>query len=511
MPTGVPSPRPERPVGHRLADVATFVQVPVPAAGGDVVVTGLAQDSRQVRPGDVYLARPGVHTHGAEYAGQAAKAGAAAAVTDAAGRGRCEAAGLPTLVVEDPAAVLGSLSAWIFGEPARALRLLGVTGTNGKTTTTYLLEAALAGSGHRTGLVGTVESRIGEQVLPSAHTTPEAPDLQALLALMREQGVDAAVMEVSSHALALGRVSGTTFEVAGFTNLSQDHLELHGDLEAYYQAKAALFTPDLARQGVINVDDPYGRRLAGEARVPVVTVSPSGLDQDADWRVLEIHGTDGGGSAFRIAGPRGISFHGEIGLPGTFNVANAALALAMLDAAGFDAPELAPALASAVVPGRMERFGGPGGVTAVVDYAHTPAAIEVALQAVRPTANRLIAVFGCGGDRDREKRPLMGEVAARLADLVVVTDDNPRSEDPAAIRAAAVEGAARVPEADRAEVREIGGRRDAIAWALGRARPGDVVMVLGKGHEQGQEIAGVRHPFDDRAVVRDLLAKEGMC
>lgn len=510
MPTGVPTPRPERPVGHRLADVAAFLRVPAPTAVRDVTVTGLAQDSRQVRPGDVYLARPGAHTHGAEYAGQAAKAGAAAAVTDEAGRGRCEAAGLPTLVVDDPTAVLGRLSAWVYGEPARAMRLLGVTGTNGKTTTTYLLEAALASAGHPTGLIGTVESRIRGRALPSAHTTPEAPDLQALFALMREQGVETAVMEVSSHALALGRVSGTTFQVAGFTNLSQDHLELHGGLEAYYRAKATLFSPELAERGVINVDDPYGQRLAGEARVPVVTVSPSGADREADWRVLEAEATPGGGSAYRIAGPRG-TVRGEIGLPGTFNVANAALALAMLDTAGFDVEELAPALANAVVPGRMERFAGPDGATVVVDYAHTPAAIEVALQAVRPAARQLIAVFGCGGDRDREKRPLMGEVAARLADLVVVTDDNPRSEDPAAIRAAAVEGTARVPQAVRAEVREVAGRRDAIAWALSRARSGDVVMVLGKGHEQGQEIAGVRHPFDDRAVVRDLLAKEGTC
>lgn len=506
VPSGLPS-RPEDPVTHTLSEVGSVLGV---ACGqSDVSVTGLAQDSRRVCPGDLYVARPGVHAHGAAFTGQAAAAGAVAVLTDPAGREQAERAGLPTLVVDDPREVLGRLSAWIYGEPATAMTMLGVTGTNGKTTTTYLLEAALTQAGHRTGLIGTIESRIAGQAVPSARTTPEAPDLHALFAVMRERSVTAVAMEVSSHALTFGRVDGLVFDVVGFTNLSQDHMEIHGDLESYYQAKASLFTPERARIGVVNIDDAHGARLVRETTIPVVTLSPAGAG--ADWRVRNRRATAYGGTAFDLLGPGGVELTAEVGIPGEFNVANAALALVMLEAAGLEAKTVATALAAATVPGRMERFTGPSGVGgpkyALVDYAHTPDAIAVALSAIAPAVpGRLFVVFGCGGDRDRPKRPLMGRAAAAGADVAVVTDDNPRSEDAATIRAAALEGTKLVPEAERADVVEIADRREAIRWAIRQAGPDDVVMVLGKGHEQGQEIAGVVHPFDDGAEVREALA-----
>ncbi|WP_460527932.1 UDP-N-acetylmuramoyl-L-alanyl-D-glutamate--2,6-diaminopimelate ligase [Flindersiella endophytica] len=512
VPSGLPS-RPEHPVQHTLSEVAAFVGADLDLSRRDLSVSGLAQDSRRARAGDLYVARPGVHAHGAAFTGQAAAAGAVAVLTDPAGREQAERAGLPTLVVDDPREVLGRLSAWIYGEPATAMTMLGVTGTNGKTTTTYLLEAALTQAGHRAGLIGTIESRIAGQAMtsfgPSARTTPEAPDLHALFAVMRERAVTAVAMEVSSHALTYGRVDGLVFDVAGFTNLSQDHLEIHGDLESYYQAKASLFTPERARAAVVNIDDAHGARLAREATIPVVTLSPSGAE--ADWRVRNRRATAYGGTAFDLLGPGGVELTAEVGIPGEFNVANAALALVMLEAAGLEAKTVATALAAATVPGRMERFTGPSGVAGpkyvLVDYAHTPDAIAVALSAIAPVVpGRLFVVFGCGGDRDQVKRPLMGRAAAAGADVAVVTDDNPRSEDAATIRAAALEGTKLVPEAERADVVEIADRREAIRWAIGQAGPDDIVMVLGKGHEQGQEIAGVVHPFDDGAEVREALA-----
>ncbi len=528
VPTSGPTtPRPANPTRRPLAELVRLVEprladsvpadsVPVdsvPVDSGSVnsglvdsglVVTGVAQDSRAVRAGDLYVARPGGTTHGADHAAQAARSGAVAALTDLAGLDRCRAAGLPTVVVPDPQAVLGEVSAWAFGYPARDLLLLGVTGTNGKTTTTYLLESALRRAGHRTGLVGTVETRIGDETVRSARTTPEAPDLQALFAVMRERGVTAVAMEVSSHAVALGRVDGTVFDVAGFTNFSQDHLELHGTLEAYFAAKAALFTSQRTKQCVVNIDDARGAEIVSRTDVPVTTVSPSGR-READWTAGNLAASPAGGPTFDAFGPRGTKVRLSLQLPGDFNVDNALVAAAMLDAAGVPADAVADGFAVAVVPGRMERVGD-GDVTAIVDYAHTPDAIARALASVRGwTQGRVIAVVGCGGDRDQAKRPLMGASAARHADVAVITDDNPRSEDPAAIRAAARQGALAVPDADRGDVVEIGGRRDAIEWAIRHARRGDTVLVLGKGHEQGQEVSGVVHPFDDRVVVQEVL------
>ncbi|MGH3491342.1 MAG: UDP-N-acetylmuramoyl-L-alanyl-D-glutamate--2,6-diaminopimelate ligase [Actinopolymorphaceae bacterium] len=474
------------------------------------MLTGVTQDSRAVVAGDLYVARPGGSTHGAAYAQQAAEAGAVAALTDPTGLDRCRGAGLPTLVAPDPQGVLGEVSAWVYGHPARDLTVFGVTGTNGKTTTAFLLDAALRHVGRHTGLLGTVGTRIGDETLASVRTTPEAPDLQAILAVMRERGVSHVSMEVSSHALTYGRVDGLVFDVAGFTNLSQDHLELHGDMEAYFAAKAALLTPERSLRGVVNVDDPYGARLAVQARdrgsYEVVTYAAT-PGPAADWRVDDVSSSPDGLSRFVLLGPGEVPRPVTLGLPGSFNVANAVLAAAMLAGAGLEPQDFLPAFATASLAGRMERVSDPGAdFAAIVDYAHTPDAIAIVLSSVRAwTKGRVIAVFGCGGDRDHAKRPLMGEAAARHADIVVLTDDNPRSEDPEAIRAAALDGAHSLPDSLRGEIVEIGDRHQAIEWAMGGARPGDSVLILGKGHESGQEVGGVVHPFDDRLVVEEVL------
>ncbi|HEX6919725.1 MAG TPA: UDP-N-acetylmuramoyl-L-alanyl-D-glutamate--2,6-diaminopimelate ligase [Actinomycetes bacterium] len=488
-----------------LAEVAGRLGVALPeGADGSAVVTGVTHDSRAVQPGDLYAALPGSRAHGAEFAEAVRAAGAVAALTDAAGEQRLRAAGLPAYVVASPRAVLGELAAWLYGEPARRLTLVGVTGTNGKTTSTYLLEAGLRAAGRSTGLIGTIETRIGDEVVPSARTTPESTDLQALFAVMAERGVDAVAMEVSSHALAMGRVDGTTYDVAVFTNLTEDHLDFHADLDDYFAAKARLFTPERARVGVVNVDDPYGERLAAQATVPVVTVSPSGR-ADADWRVAKVE-LAGDGSTFRLDGPGGVAVDGGTRLPGAFNVENAALSVVALAQAGLDPAVAAAGVASCPgVPGRMERVAAGQDFLAVVDYAHSPDALERLLATARELARgRVIAVVGCGGDRDPHKRPVMGEIVARAADVAILTNDNPRSEDPLAILAAMKDGAVRAEPRGRVEV--VPDRRAAIEKAVGLAESGDVVVVAGKGHEQGQEVAGVVHPFDDRAVLREAVA-----
>ncbi|WP_043650013.1 UDP-N-acetylmuramoyl-L-alanyl-D-glutamate--2,6-diaminopimelate ligase [Nocardia thailandica] len=473
-----------------------------------VSVTGIEQRSNAVRPGDLFAALPGAHAHGARFAADAVARGAVAVFTDPAGAAEFGDLGVPVLVSERPRAVLGELSAEIYGHPSDRLRIVGITGTSGKTTTSYLVEAGLAAAGLSTGLIGTIETRIGGQRVPSALTTPEAPQLHAMFAAMVEQGVDAVVMEVSSHALALGRVDGVRFAVGAFTNLSQDHLDFHADFEDYFAAKRKLFeadSPVAARVPVICVDDEWGTRLAASLAAPV-TVSTTGA---ADWRVAGEVTARGGEQEFVAAGPGG-EVPVRLRLPGRYNVANALLAVAVCAAAGVEPAVAAPALAAVDVPGRMQRIERGQEFLAVVDYAHKPAAIESVVRTLRghlaaAGTGRLAVVVGAGGDRDAAKRPLMGAAGARGADLLVVTDDNPRSEDPAAIRAAVLAGAREVPEAERGEVREIGDRAAAIAAALAWAHPGDVVLVAGKGHEAGQEIQGVKHAFDDREVVARAL------
>jgi UDP-N-acetylmuramoyl-L-alanyl-D-glutamate--2,6-diaminopimelate ligase len=400
--------------------------------------------------------------------------------------------------------VLGALAAELYGRPSDQLLIIGVTGTSGKTTTSYLVEAGLLGNGLRTGVIGTVETRIGGDVLPSAFTTPEAPDLQALLAVMVERGVQAVAMEVSSHALALHRVGAVRFAVGAFTNLSQDHLDFHSDIEDYFRTKAQLFD-GRAAAGVVDIDGEYGRRLA-EMHPELITVSVfSG--RDAAWTVGDLVIGAGGITNFTVHAPT-VDLPVALELPGSFNVSNAVLALACIAAAGLDPLLAAPMLTSVVVPGRMQSVDCGQPFLAVVDYAHKPAAVTAILEALRPeTAGRIILVVGAGGDRDRGKRPLMGAAAAAGADIVIITDDNPRSEDPAAIRA---EIRAGIAGEHIAGIQEIGDRGAAIRAAVDAAAPGDTVIVAGKGHEQGQYIGAEMVPFSDVDVLTAALHDQAL-
>jgi UDP-N-acetylmuramoyl-L-alanyl-D-glutamate--2,6-diaminopimelate ligase len=410
-------------------------------------------------------------------------------------------------VVADPRGRLGEVAAWVYRHPSARLLLIGVTGTSGKTTTTYLLESALCRAGHRTGLIGGVETRIAGTAVASTLTTPEATDLQALFATMAERGVTAAAMEVSSHALALGRVSGTSYVVAVFTNLSQDHLDFHGSLEKYFATKSALFSPAHARLGVVNIDDAHGRRLADGARIPVVTFSAAG-DPGADWRATDVRG-GADGSAFRIVGPGGVEADASIALPGQYNVANALGAVVALVEAGVHlATAVAGVAACPGVPGRLERVDAGQDFTVLVDYSHKPGAVEAVLGALRPvTGGRLAIVLGCGGDRDKAKRPLMGAAAARLADLAILTSDNPRSEDPLAILTDMLDGVLTVGEPERARIIVEPDRAAAIGMAVTMADKGDVIVVAGKGHERGQYVGDTVVPFDDREVAAAALGR----
>lgn len=497
-------PRPVRVSATPLAELADQLGAEQP--GNAAQVTGITHDSRAVRPGDLYAALPGARLHGADFVTQAVGLGAVAVLTDPAGAERAAATGLPVLVVEDPRARMGELAATIYGHPGRDLLQIGITGTSGKTTTAYLVEGGLKGV-RSTGLIGTVEMRIGDERIKSERTTPEATDLQALFAVMRERGVEAVAMEVSSHALVLGRVDGCVFDIGVFTNLSPEHMEFHSGMEDYFQAKAQLFTPKRSRLGVVNLDDEYGRRLVKEATVPVVTFSAEG-HPDADWRAadVEVGPMD---STFTVIGPKDERITARSPLPGPFNVANTLAAIVALAAAGLDPQTAADGVAAVPgVPGRLERVDAGQPYLAVVDYAHKTDAVESVLKALRKvTEGRLHVVLGCGGDRDRTKRGPMGAAVARLADTAVLTSDNPRSEDPLAILATMLEGAASVPVHERGEVQVFEDRAAAITAAVARARPGDTVLVAGKGHEQGQDIAGVVRPFDDRQVLREAIQK----
>ncbi len=494
--TRSPRPRP-RPIS--LTEVCARLGVSPGTAAG-VAVTGVSLSSHDVRRGDLFIGLSGERVHGARFAEQARDDGAVAAFTDAEGQ-HLVPDSMPCIVVDDPRRKVGEVAAEIYRRPADHLIMLGVTGTNGKTTTTYLLEAGLRAAGHRTGIVGTVGTIIDGVVFETTRTTPEATELHALLAVMRERGVTAVAMEVSSHALAMGRVDGCRFDVAGFTQLSVDHLDFHGTEEAYFAAKLLLFQAAHSRTAVVTIDDEGGRRIAAGSGVEVTTV---GETPDALWSVTDIHEVPQGGYEYVLRGPGSVHRSGAVSMMGRFNVANAALAQLMLKQCGVEARAAARGIAACRgVPGRMERVG-PGEVALVVDYAHTTDALGRAIDAVRPTSGkRVIVVFGCGGDRDPTKREPMGEVAARRADVVVITDDNPRSEQPADIRRRVRAGAERVPAAERADVVEIGDRREAIEFAVGAATAGDVVLVAGKGHEPGQEVAGKVTPFDDRVELAE--------
>lgn len=505
MPPAALAGRPRAPIATSLSDLATWLETVVPlrlvgsvAGSMEVDVTGISLSSQRIQPGDLYAALPGARAHGADFAAAALVAGAVGVLTDPAG-----AALLPpdtaAIVVDEPRRVLGQVAAHIYGEPATAMKMIGVTGTQGKTTTTRLLEDGLEAVGITGAVIGTVGTRVAGTDIKTALTTPEAPDLHGLFALMRERDVEVCAMEVSSHALVLGRVDGVVFDVATFLNLGRDHLDFHTDVDDYFAAKASLFTPERARQGLTNIDDEFGRRLLAEATIPMQTFSTQG---PADWQATDIE-LSGDGTSFTVVAPDGQQYAARVPVPGAFNVSNALAAIASAALAGLDVSRVADGIGrGAGVPGRLERVDAGQDFVLVVDYAHKPDAVEAVIATLRPlTDGRVIVVLGAGGDRDPGKRPIMGEIAARLADLLIVTDDNPRTEDPAAIRAAVLAGTVAGP----AEVLEVGDRRTAIVEAVRRAAPGDVVLIAGKGHETGQEIHGEVHPFDDRIVAREAV------
>ena len=497
--------RPRSVPAQRIAGLAEHLRDARLVGDPDVTVSGITHDSRAVRTGDLYVARPGLTTHGIAHVAEALASGARAVLTDPVSVAAAVEAGAASVVeVGDVTESAGIAAAWVYGDPASNLVVVGITGTNGKTTTSYLVESGLRACGHRTGLIGTIETHIAGEAVPSVRTTPESTDLQALFAVMREHDVTAVAMEVSSHALALGRVSGTRYAVAVFTNLSQDHLDFHADMADYFAAKAMLFTPEHAHRGVVCVDDEWGRRLAEVATIPVTTIGPA----PAHWTRAEEEVLRDGGRVV-LVDDTGRSHVVETRLPGRFNLQNAAAAYVALLEAGVDEDAARAGLATmAAVPGRMERVDAGQPFLALVDYAHTPEAVATLLAEARGLAGpqgHVVVVLCCGGDRDRAKRPMMGAAAANYADVAVLTNDNPRSEDPDAILAAMAEGA----RGGSAEVLVLPDRRAALSLAVARAQPGDVVVIAGKGHEQGQEYADRVVPFDDRTVVREALRQHG--
>ena len=519
--TGTSGFRPASVAAVPLSTLAEALGVAVPADGDTRGVTGISLNSRAIEPGDLYMALPGASRHGADFVPQAVEAGAVAVVTDDAGARQLALAGeqpVPVLIVEEPRTVVGRLAALIYrsqpddgGFPT----LFGVTGTNGKTTTTYFINSLLRALGKTPGLIGTIEILAGGDPIPSLLTTPESTDVHALLALMRERGLEAASMEVSSHAVAYHRVDGVMFDVAGFTNLTQDHLDLHGSMEEYFRTKAELFTAGRARHAVVMVDDEWGRNLARTADIPVTTLTATTGGTPADWSVASTTAR-GLGTDFELRHTDGRVLRVHTGLPGDFNVANAALATIMVLSSGIDVETLQGALEAhdpftVAVPGRMQLISA--APASVVDFAHNPDALARALQAVRSReeGSRVIVVFGATGQRDQSKRPTMGAIAARLADIVIISDDDPHDEEAAAIRSEVLAGAYAAREAGNltCEIIESSPRDAAIRLAVEYATPKDTILIAGRGHEVWQEVKGVNLALDDRVELRTALTSRG--
>ncbi len=476
----------------------------VGAGDPNVEIAAITHDSRRSVPGACFACIPGAVTDGHDHAPEAVERGAVALLVE-----RPLPIAVPQAEVASVRAALGPVAATFFDHPSAAMRVLGVTGTNGKTTTTYLLESIARRADDRVGVLGTVGARVAGETITTEHTTPEADDLQALLARMRDAGVATVAMEVSSHALHQHRVDGVEFAAVCFTNLSHEHLDYHGTLDEYFEAKARLFDRARTPAAAVNVDDPRGVELAERARVQSIDTWTYSLDaRDADLGALDVTFGPSSTRATLVDRRKGVRVAVDLPLVGGFNLANALAAGATALAAGYQLATVAAGLGDpVVVPGRFERVDAGQPFAVLVDYAHTPDALGRVLAAARPLAGhggRVLCVFGCGGDRDPAKRPLMGAAVAAGADVAVLTSDNPRSEDPQAIAAAVLPGLA-----GAAEVRVVLDRRAAIAGALAEAAPGDVVVVAGKGHETGQTAGGRTVPFDDRIVARDELGALG--
>ncbi|NLB47774.1 MAG: UDP-N-acetylmuramoyl-L-alanyl-D-glutamate--2,6-diaminopimelate ligase [Microbacteriaceae bacterium] len=513
-----------RPLHHAsvsLESLRTGFGLDLRGSSDGVRVTGVTLNSRDVRPGDLYAALPGSRAHGADFVMQAIELGAVAVFCDEAAANTMEQLGVdvPLLVSKcDPRELLGELSARIYGTDEPECLMFGITGTNGKTSVVYLLDELLRRAGYCAGLSSTAERRVNGTVMPSGLTSPEAPELHALIARMHEEGANAITVEISAHATARRRIDGVHFNVVAFNNLSHDHLDDFGDMESYFQAKLSLFVPERAERGVVVIDTPHGQRIARESRIPVATLSTE-FGVEADWH-LAVTWQSLDGVGFVLQGPGGAYFRGSVPMFGKFMAENAALALIMLHEAGVSIERVAGALTRGVIPvyipGRLEEITpkelaqepSDAKVRFFVDYGHTPGAFSATLDALGEVApGRVIFMFGADGDRDRSKREDMGRIAAAGSDIVIICDYHPRTEDPAAIRAQLLAGAR---SAGRAEVCEEPDPRAAIRLAISLARPGDVILYAGPGHEEHQDIAGVQVAYSAREEVRGALREAGM-
>ncbi|QNO36504.1 UDP-N-acetylmuramoyl-L-alanyl-D-glutamate--2,6-diaminopimelate ligase [Protaetiibacter sp. SSC-01] len=509
--------RPEHPTPRPLATLVQEFGLEYRGDLDGVEVTGVTLATGDLHPGDLFVGVPGAKQHGAAYATKAAEGGAVAIVTDEAGAELAAESGLPVVLVPSPRAALGEIAAWVYRTDDDPPLLFATTGTNGKTSTSYLLEAVLRQLGLVTGLSTTAERHIGELSVVSLLTTPEASEMHALLARMREAGVRAVAVEVSAQALSRHRVDGLVFDVAGFTNLSHDHLDDYADMEEYFQAKLPLFTPEHARRGVVCLDTAYGRRVVEGSRIPVTTIATVGhaSDEDvasAEWRV-DILDETAAYTEFRLTGPDGRELVTREPLIGWHMAANAALAIVMLVEAGFELEAIGAALDAdggieAYLPGRTERVSGDRGPSVYVDFGHSPDAFENTLAAVRQfTTGRTIMVFGADGDRDTTKRHDMARVAAEGCDILVITDHHPRFEDPESIRKTLLEGAALAQ--NKPEIHEVSPPEQAIRVAVGLAKEGDSILWAGPGHQDYRDIQGVRTPYSAREEARAALREAG--
>ncbi|MEN9324933.1 MAG: hypothetical protein RL414_687 [Actinomycetota bacterium] len=489
--------RPLSEISRTVGELARFLGV---ESDSRVAFSGLTSSTQFIEAGDLFIALPGLKQHGANFAKAAESKGAVAILTDSEGADLITS-DLPVIVVANPRLHAGEIASWFYGAPFRAMHAFGITGTNGKTTTASLLHQIWRMNSRETGCIGTVGISIGSEEIPAQFTTPESTELQALAANMIEKHISHLVMEVSSHAMVQHRMIGAHFTAVAFTNLTQDHLDFHGNMESYFNAKAKLFTPEYAELGFVNIDDEYGARLFSSAQIPVIAISRT--QKSATWHYSKVEPTNGGYEV-AIRGGGGVLIEGHLPLVGAHNLDNALMAIALAVESGVDPMSIAMDLSRLQgPPGRLEKVVLGQQFLAVVDYAHTPDAVERVLEAVREiTTGRVIALLGCGGDRDVSKRPLMGSALVQGSDLAIMTSDNPRSEDPEAILSQMVgsqtPGDCLVVEPDR---------RGAIAIAVSEAQPGDTVILLGKGHELGQEIMGVKTPFDDRLELARAIER----
>lgn len=470
----------------------------LPKTDANLKISGITHDHRKIKPGYIFAAVPGFKKHGIEYAAEAYSLGAVAILTDSVGQ-KLAPKNLVVVVSEDVRHDMAILARWIYDDAQSKLESVGVTGTNGKTTTTNLIANGFDNLNQRPLLIGTIGITLNDETISSSRTTPESTDLHAMLLAAHQKGAGSLVMEVSSHALSLGRVDGIKYEVAVFTGLTQDHLDFHADMNDYFAAKAKLFTKERASNAVVCIDDAWGLQLKDVSEIPVITYGVS--NPNADWVAKDISVQDDGRTKFTaVYGEKEVQV--LLSIPGDFNIANALAAIATANVLMLDLHKFVEGFSDIKVPGRLERVESGQDFVALVDYAHTPDAVARAIGVARTcTSGKVIAVLGCGGDRDPHKRIPMGTNAGANADVVVVTDDNPRTEDPAAIRAEVLIGA----NQGTAEVFEIGNRLEAIHFAVKTANPGDCLILLGKGHETGQEIDGVVTPFDDRLVLAEAL------